>query len=201
MPSPSTGAQHVELEHVRPPSEASNADSLNSEAELLPNTPVPPASRTSYVAGPFLPNSVPRTIAAPPSVDPEVFRSFFGATPREQAPSAEHPPSYDAPDCPAPAYEVIEEPVTMARYLFRFGFLFPPFWLLGAWIIFSDLQPIPEAECGRTREEQAQELAILRAAELRWARRCAYALLLMILVAAMVTLTVLLARVVKNHRS
>lgn len=54
--------------------------------------------------------------------------------------------------------------------------VFPIFWAVGAAIIFTDLNPIPETECGKTADEQAEELAIIRAEELKWAWRCLYAL-------------------------
>ncbi|KAG8925831.1 hypothetical protein FRC03_006155 [Tulasnella sp. 419] len=98
--------------------------------------------------------------------------------------SSSSPPPYGTPDYPAPAYEEIQEPLTIAKYLFRYGFVFPPFWFIGTMILFMRLPPTPEGECGKTAEEQAEELAILRRAELRWSRYCAAALVLFLVALA-----------------
>ncbi|CAE6473659.1 unnamed protein product [Rhizoctonia solani] len=97
----------------------------------------------------------------------------------------ESPPYYQ----PAPSYETVEDPVTLASYLFKYGFVFPLFWLVGAFIIISDLHH--EATSGSSLESQStsptapkniyelqlkrEEMALLRLAELKWAWRCAYA--------------------------
>ncbi|KAG8709130.1 hypothetical protein FRC09_000849 [Ceratobasidium sp. 395] len=97
------------------------------------------------------------------------------------------PPQYDVP--PAPSYETVEDPVTLASYLFRYGFVFPLFWLVGAFIIVSDLQhdtsslSNTEAQPSSTTTPKSpyelqlkgEEMALLRLAELKWAWRCAYA--------------------------
>ncbi|KAJ1301452.1 hypothetical protein OPQ81_008710 [Rhizoctonia solani] len=94
------------------------------------------------------------------------------------------PPYYQ----PAPSYESVEEPITLASYLFKYGFLFPLFWLVGAFIIISDLQhesspstleaqpPSPTAPKNIYELQlKREEMALLRLAELKWAWRCAYA--------------------------
>ncbi|QRV97569.1 transmembrane protein [Ceratobasidium sp. AG-Ba] len=95
------------------------------------------------------------------------------------------PPQYNA----APSYEAVEEPVTLASYLFKYGFFFPLFWAVGAFIIISDLQqdgsslsyvesqpPSPTApKSPYELQLKREEMALLRLAELKWAWRCAYA--------------------------
>ncbi|KAG9095251.1 hypothetical protein FRC06_009985 [Ceratobasidium sp. 370] len=95
------------------------------------------------------------------------------------------PPQYYAP--PAPSYETVEDPITLASYLFRYGFFFPLFWLVGAFIIISDLQQDPNSLCNVEAQPSSppkspyelqlkrEEMALLRLAELKWAWRCAYA--------------------------
>ncbi|KAF8528113.1 hypothetical protein BU17DRAFT_81341 [Hysterangium stoloniferum] len=65
-----------------------------------------------------------------------------------------------------------EEPLTLAQMLFKYGFLFFPFWIAGAYILCSPLRPTPEWESGKTEAEKVQQLAVLRKTELKWARRC-----------------------------
>ncbi|KAG9027948.1 hypothetical protein FRB95_007025 [Tulasnella sp. JGI-2019a] len=130
------------------------------------------------------------------------------------------PPTYDETDAPAPAYEDVQEPPTAARLLFRCGFCesrdynldwppnthplksyffvpldFPFFWIIGVIILVSDLKPIPEHECGKTAAEQAEEIAIIRRVELRWARKCAFALILFILIIGLLFIGLCLGRV------
>ncbi|KAG9125219.1 hypothetical protein FRC07_008540 [Ceratobasidium sp. 392] len=99
----------------------------------------------------------------------------------------EAPPQYEVP--PAPSYETVEDPVTLASYLFKYGFVFPLFWLVGAFIIISDLQQDSnslsnvEAQPSSPTTPKSpyelqlkrEEMALLRVAELKWAWRCAYA--------------------------
>ncbi|KAJ6468389.1 hypothetical protein C8R45DRAFT_938303 [Mycena sanguinolenta] len=93
------------------------------------------------------------------------------------------PPAY----VDAPEYTLrVQEPVTLAMYLFKFGFLFPPFWILGVIILLSPLRaPTPATTPGAWLPEKtdAERLVILnrmRTTELKWARRCLYALLALI---------------------
>ncbi|KAG8976130.1 hypothetical protein FRB90_009302 [Tulasnella sp. 427] len=111
------------------------------------------------------------------------------------------PPAYGTPECPAPAYEEMQEPITMAKYLFQYGFLFPAFWIIGVMIYFTRLEPTPEAECGKTAAEQADEIALLRKAELKWSKRCAWALLGLIAIIGLIVLICFAAKVgVFKHR-
>ncbi|KAF4567190.1 hypothetical protein EYR40_006183 [Pleurotus pulmonarius] len=97
----------------------------------------------------------------------------------------EAPPSYqDVEALPLPSYSERghKEPVTLAMYLFKFGFLFPPFWILGACILMSELQT-PEAPSfdepehlawlpDKTQAERDAIVQEMRRVELKWARRC-----------------------------
>lgn len=53
----------------------------------------------------------------------------------------------------------------------------PIFWGFGAAILFWDLNPLPRVVDGKSAAEQAEELALMRAAELKWACRSLYALI------------------------
>ncbi|KAF7375214.1 hypothetical protein MSAN_00408000 [Mycena sanguinolenta] len=87
----------------------------------------------------------------------------------------------------APEYTLrAQEPVTLAMYLFKFGFLFPPFWILGVIILLSPLRaPAPANTPGawlpeKTDAERQVILNRMRTTELKWARRCLYALLALV---------------------
>lgn len=64
------------------------------------------------------------------------------------------------------------EPLTLARFMFQYGFFFFPFWLAGIYILFTPLKPTPQWELGKTEEEKAYLIKVLRETELKWARRC-----------------------------
>ncbi|KAJ7220132.1 hypothetical protein GGX14DRAFT_585730 [Mycena pura] len=92
------------------------------------------------------------------------------------------PPYVDAPEYLLRA----REPETLAMYLFKFGFLFPPFWLLGVVILLSPLRaPPPDTTPGawlpeKTDAERQLIIKRLRTVELKWARRCLFALIALI---------------------
>ncbi|KAF4564857.1 hypothetical protein EYR40_011030 [Pleurotus pulmonarius] len=108
-------------------------------------------------------------------------------------------PSYSDVEAHAPpsySQRGHKEPVTLAMYLFKFGFLFPPFWILGALILVSDLRapnaeettlPPPSPSNGsddghlswlpdKTPAERAAIVQRIRYTEVKWAKRCLAAL-------------------------
>ncbi|KAF5346753.1 hypothetical protein D9756_010379 [Leucocoprinus leucothites] len=104
------------------------------------------------------------------------------------------PPSYfESTRDVLPQYSTQCEPITLARYLFRLGFLFPPFWVIGACILLSPLRVPSSAadqESGvgvwlpeKTEAEKQAFIAHLRKAELKWAKRCLVALAILACVA------------------
>ncbi|KAK7446342.1 hypothetical protein VKT23_014548 [Stygiomarasmius scandens] len=110
------------------------------------------------------------------------------------------PPAYEEP----PVYTKKDEPITLAMYLFKFGFLFPPFWILGAFILLSPLRA-PDADTSddslpaawlseKTEAERQAIIDHMRKAELKWAWRCLWALLIITLlgIAAGVTIFMVL---------
>ncbi|KAI6006761.1 hypothetical protein EDC04DRAFT_976206 [Pisolithus marmoratus] len=97
----------------------------------------------------------------------------------------EAPPPY-AEGAELPAYTVAQsEPATLAMYLFKFGFLFPPFWILGAIILLSPLNAPAEFEPTKPEAERQELIRTMRETEIKWAKRCAWALLILIVVFAM----------------
>ncbi|KAJ6468378.1 hypothetical protein C8R45DRAFT_1055307 [Mycena sanguinolenta] len=108
------------------------------------------------------------------------------------ADSLEPPPYVEAPEYTMHA----REPVTLAMYMFKFGFLFPPFWIIGVIILFSPLRAPPAATPAaawlpeKTDAERQVIIDRMRTAELKWAKRCLYALVAVVLVSAVVAVAV-----------
>ncbi|KAI0755257.1 hypothetical protein C8Q80DRAFT_1117698 [Daedaleopsis nitida] len=102
---------------------------------------------------------------------------------------SEVPPSYEDSLQP-PAYTQVSDQPTLAMYLFKFGFLFPIFWLAGALILLSPLRAPEDWEMEKSAYEREELIESMRRTEIKWARRCLYALLVTFLVAAAVVLAV-----------
>ncbi|KAJ7650742.1 hypothetical protein FB45DRAFT_820129 [Roridomyces roridus] len=103
------------------------------------------------------------------------------------------PPPYDE----APEYaQKPKEPATLAMYLFKFGFLFPPFWIMGIVILLSPLRapPVetPSAAWMPEKTDAERQVIIdrMRFTELKWAKRCLYALLTFVLLAAVIAIAI-----------
>ncbi|TFK22835.1 hypothetical protein FA15DRAFT_595356 [Coprinopsis marcescibilis] len=110
----------------------------------------------------------------------------------EAHPSAAHGealPAYAEEDDSLPKYTPHAEPTTLAMYLFKFGFLFPIFWILGALILVSPLREPPAGEASpvwmpeKTEAERQAFIAHMREAEVRWAKRCLWALVILTVLA------------------
>lgn len=122
--------------------------------------------------------------------------------------AARCPPPYSASDADLPSYTEEDEPNTLARSLFFYGFrktssyarnltsidlcplVLPLFWIFGACMLFSKLEPTPSWEEGKTEAAKAHLLELMRRAERRWARRCLFALFGLSVAAVLVVLIV-----------
>ncbi|KAH9852457.1 hypothetical protein C2E23DRAFT_687555, partial [Lenzites betulinus] len=137
-----------------------------------------------------------------------VIDDFFGASRRAGTRDSRHddaraatpadveaaPPSYEMSLEP-PAYSAVSDQPTLAMYLFKFGFLFPLFWIAGAFILLSPLQAPEDWETTKPEYERAEMIASMRRAEVKWAKRCLYALgLTTLVVTAIVVLAVFTMR-------
>ncbi|KAJ4480014.1 hypothetical protein J3R30DRAFT_3288342 [Lentinula aciculospora] len=127
----------------------------------------------------------------PPTLD--AVDNIFGHHCQEQEQEETLPPYLEEP--PAYTSSGSNEPVTLAMYLFKFGFLFPPFWIIGALILLSPLrQPestpssvwLPE----KTESEREEIIQKMRKAEVRWAKRCSIALCILLLLVVVGALAV-----------
>jgi hypothetical protein len=106
------------------------------------------------------------------------------------------PPSYHRSldeESAVPSYGEEQEVQTMARYLFFYGFLFPPFWLLGSLILVIPLTPDPSWHAEKEQATIENILSVMRVVERRWAWRCVMALSSLILLILIVVGSVLLA--------
>ncbi|KAI0674472.1 hypothetical protein C8Q78DRAFT_966567 [Trametes maxima] len=101
------------------------------------------------------------------------------------------PPPYEHSIEP-PAYTQVSDQPTLAMYLFKFGFLFPLFWVAGAFILVSPLQAPEDWETTKPEYERQEMIESMRRTEVKWARRCLVALLVTCLVVAVVVITAVL---------
>ncbi|RPD65680.1 hypothetical protein L226DRAFT_501321 [Lentinus tigrinus ALCF2SS1-7] len=101
------------------------------------------------------------------------------------------PPPYECSIEP-PAYSRVADQPTLAMYLFKFGFLFPLFWLAGALILLSPLRAPSDWEAAKPDIERAELIESMRRTEVKWARRCLVALVVFALAMAAVALCAIL---------
>ena len=177
-------------------------DSHLSETTPLPYTATTPPPAAYY---------------SPVQLQDSMMSDFFGgrtSTVRSRDSQAFLPPYSTHSDSEVlPAYpgHPRDEPATLARYMFIYGFcmcpsfgcvlhlphivfsVFPLFWLMGVAILLSPLKPTPEWEMGKTREEQTALLSRMRTEELKWAKRCLWATLTLFAVLAAVAVTIYLS--------
>ncbi|CDO78005.1 hypothetical protein BN946_scf184664.g2 [Trametes cinnabarina] len=98
------------------------------------------------------------------------------------------PPPYEHSIEP-PAYSQVSDQPTLAMYLFKFGFLFPLFWLAGALILFSPLQAPSDWEASKPEYERQELIESMRRTEVKWAKRCLVALLITTFMVAAIAIT------------
>ncbi|KIJ94810.1 hypothetical protein K443DRAFT_683492 [Laccaria amethystina LaAM-08-1] len=167
---------------------AFSSASIDLEAQVAlpaPTRVMPDSSRTAPVA--------------PINPTDELFGYTFSSSPRTR--DSRHdsvrmsisdvPPPY-VEESDVPAYTLhAPEPMTLAMYLFKFGFLFPPFWIFGALILLSPLREPPTSSADapawmpeKTEAERQQIIAEIRTVEVKWAKRCLWAILVLIIVSA-----------------
>ncbi|KZP14959.1 hypothetical protein FIBSPDRAFT_867777 [Athelia psychrophila] len=171
----------------------------SASASSPSNIDIEAQTHTTVVSGTHTP--LPISLAAPAAAHAyaPTYRNtatnladdFFGVTRtvrdsrhddvRMSTPSEEMPPPYlytsrDEEEC-LPAYDApLAEPTTLAQYLFRFGFLLFPFWILGAMILLSPLSAPADFHASKPEAERQMLVSLMRNAEVKWAKRCCYAL-------------------------
>ncbi|KAF8433002.1 hypothetical protein L210DRAFT_3412961 [Boletus edulis BED1] len=150
---------------------ASSSENFDLEAQTISGTHTP-------FTLPITPEPVrvaPTPTRTPHDTTVDAIDDFFGVS--HAARSGEVPPPPYA-DTGLPVYSAAPntEPITFAMYLFKFGFLFPPFWVLGVIILVSPLTAPADFEPSKSGTERQRLVAIIRDAELKWAKRCVWAL-------------------------
>ncbi|KAF8907968.1 hypothetical protein CPB84DRAFT_1843801 [Gymnopilus junonius] len=97
-----------------------------------------------------------------------------------------------------------KEPHTLGRYLFKFGFIFPLFWLLGALMILYPTSPLAQGTPWRpdeafnvwynhnilTEEDKMEFAKKMQEIERKWSKRCSMALALFICVCLAIGVTI-----------
>ncbi|KZT28173.1 hypothetical protein NEOLEDRAFT_1109686 [Neolentinus lepideus HHB14362 ss-1] len=152
--------------------------STSAESTIPPSSPSPAATHA--------PRSVP-SASTDGTTNP--LDEFFGVTrpvsligthESRHDSAAELPPPYES--LPAYSESRDEEPVTLAMYLFKFGFLFPPFWIVGTLILFLSLSAPTDWHSEKPENQRQELLDIMRRTEVKWSKRCAFALVLLLVV-------------------
>ncbi|KAF8438541.1 hypothetical protein L210DRAFT_3403957 [Boletus edulis BED1] len=163
--------------------------SRESETTAIPSLD----SRTSSTA--TLPPPPPPSHHSPRQVRDDALGEFFGGRRGHRTRSqCRAPPPY-SPDWEGeklPGYTSSDFEVdTVARHLFKYGFFFPLFWAIGVYFLFSPMRVTADWQPDKTEEEKAKMLTEMKEAEVKWAKRCLWALLsffvcLVILIVAVV---------------
>ncbi|CAE6378022.1 unnamed protein product [Rhizoctonia solani] len=131
----------------------------------------------------------PVKVKKPKAAVPKAPRADRGQSASNSLGSAS-PPPYELPPHLAPT----PKPQTVARSFFLYGFIFPPFWVIGACILGSKLRPDSqsalepspkEIEAGAagapSEAHKRAEHNLVRHTELLWAKRCLIATILFVL--------------------
>ncbi|GJJ09623.1 hypothetical protein Clacol_003846 [Clathrus columnatus] len=162
------------------------------------NTLVPPTPQNTDIP------SLPAAVYSPNNTT--VIDEFFDARSNNPATASRTPSLASTLDPPPyapyghqvletrPGVYAVQEPPTLARCFFLYGFIFFPFWILGILVLVSPLRPTPDWEEGKTEHEKEQLLIIIRNTEKKWARRCLYAfstlVILIVLIAIIVSFAI-----------
>lgn len=133
--------------------------------------------------------------------------NFFGAAPASSTRQSRHDrtfssealPPYSREE-PLPKYSEPFKPAILSEYLFKYGFFFPLFWIVGALVLLMPLNEPDPAITGRkwlpekTDVERQQILKDMREVEVRWSKRCIMALASLLAFIAVIVLAVFFAR-------
>lgn len=128
-------------------------------------------------------------------IQADQLANFFGDSRKSRTRAVVPPPYSSDGESQLSTHEAkAAEPVTLARFMFIYGFMFPPFWIMGLIILGSELRPTPDWEAGKTEDEKVLLLAEMRKAEVKWAKRCIYALFTLITIICCIVMAVVFAK-------
>ncbi|THU99967.1 hypothetical protein K435DRAFT_776818 [Dendrothele bispora CBS 962.96] len=189
IPQPSTSVA-IPQQHSSPPQQATSTPTLVPPIQRRPPTLQPPPQSRKKPPPPPTSSQVGPSPTVPPA--PTRYPIFDGRleNPVEDEslpPYIEEPPAYSSTG--------LVEPMSFAKYLFQFGFLFPPFWILGGLILFSTLR-VPDNQASesdiessfpawlpeKSEDERDGVLEKMRLTEVKWAKRCLMALAILFVV-------------------
>ncbi|KAI9569267.1 hypothetical protein HD554DRAFT_2020784 [Boletus coccyginus] len=178
---------------------ASSSADVDLEAQAITGIHAPFTLPTA-VRAPAVP------IPTPHGTTTDTIDDLFGVTHPHATHESQHDlyPSLDGHDIPPPPYGANAEPpaypadsniepITLAMYLFKFGFLFPPLWIFGSLILITPLTAPTNFEPSKSETERQELVQIIRDAELRWAKRCAWALVVLLVLGGVVVAVALVA--------
>ncbi|WVQ86103.1 hypothetical protein IAT38_008271 [Cryptococcus sp. DSM 104549] len=195
---------NLELANLQNGTPSGSASGLPSPVPASPYTPRTPASGSSLTLVPTTSRSEPPRYvlpvdppAASPPSSPTRPPSYGGSRP-EYTYGVEAGLGSGAPslmeDLPTYAEETQTEPKTLAKALWKWGFLCPLLWLIGMCILWIPLKPIEEERDPEKAQKLEEMIVILRRTELKYARRCMWGFVgFGVVLAATIIIAVLIA--------
>ncbi|KAH0833963.1 hypothetical protein J3R83DRAFT_11180 [Lanmaoa asiatica] len=146
--------------HVSRESETTATSTLDSRTSSTP-TLLPPPSHHS-----------------PRQLNDDALGDFFGGRGHRTRTQHRAPPPYspdwDGEKLPGYASSPDFEAETVARHLFKYGFFF---WAVGVYFLFVPIRVSADWQPDKTEEEKEKMLSEMRETEVKWAKRCLWALL------------------------
>nr|XP_031859537.1 uncharacterized protein CI109_004999 [Kwoniella shandongensis]KAA5526609.1 hypothetical protein CI109_004999 [Kwoniella shandongensis] len=176
--------------------ENDDEDPFRSTTSLPDRSTHPP----SYIL-PVVPISQPETETQPPSYIPssagipsiDPVPTLFDISLGESSSS----PTFSE-DLPRYAEQTQTEPKTLAKALWKWGFLCPLFWIVGVMIMFIPLK----AELPEEDPEKAQKLeemiTVLRKTEMKYAKRSMYSLVGFVALIAIIVIVVIVVMALRH---
>ncbi|OCF78940.1 hypothetical protein I204_00884 [Kwoniella mangroviensis CBS 8886] len=96
------------------------------------------------------------------------------------------------------AEETQTEPKTLARALWKWGWICPLLWIIGMCIMWIPLKPIEEESDPEKAQKLEEMIVILRKAEMKYAKRCAYGTLgFSVLLMTIIVIAIVLSKVLE----
>ncbi|OCF56192.1 hypothetical protein L486_06133 [Kwoniella mangroviensis CBS 10435] len=101
-------------------------------------------------------------------------------------------------ELPCYAEETQTEPKTLARALWKWGWICPLLWIIGMCIMWIPLKPIEEESDPEKAQKLEEMIVILRKAEMKYAKRCAYGTLgFSVLLMTIIVIAIVLSKVLE----
>ncbi|EIN05753.1 hypothetical protein PUNSTDRAFT_137246 [Punctularia strigosozonata HHB-11173 SS5] len=125
----------------------------------------------------------------------ELISQFWGGKPEKKAkPARASPPPAYAETERLPAYPDMsgEDSVNQAKWSWRNGFLFPPFWIIGIIILCSPLRVEESWHADKSDDERKLLVLATRQEEMKYGKRCLWAFLAFLAISAVVATIVLM---------